>query len=415
MKIDYIEIENFRGIHHLHLAFGSRMNVFVGENGAGKSSVLTALKYLLSWFSARMIRREGIGIYIKEEDITNGAPFCRLQLRLSDGTYWKLFKQRAANRETAQDRTDLVDLTRLTDSLVEKNAYQKGLFPIVCHYGVNRAVAEVKPLLHRKSRLSSLDAYDGKLDNGTNFNKFFDWFREREDIENAAYRNSGRLEEDIQLKAVKKALESILPGFGRFHVSREPRSFMLTKGDVELSIEQLSDGEKCYLTLVGDIARMLSMANPLSPTPLSGTGCVLIDEIDLHLHPRWQSEVVSRLSDIFPNCQFFLTTHSTFVVSNVKSFENDHFILMRKGEAVEVSQNTYGLRVDEILTEFFQVGSLRNQDVQSHIETIWKCLADGDQSSETFQNSLSWLKRHLNPSDIEFVRINMERAKQQKH
>ena len=360
------------------------MNVIVGENGAGKSTVLSALKYLLSWFSARMVSRDGKGISIKDEDVTVGADFCRLQIGVDNGVTWKLFRSAPGYREKMTGRTELAELTNYTDQLQEED--QKA-FPMVCHYGVNRAVADVKPLLAQKSRMAALDAYDGKLNNGSNFNRFFDWFREREDIENAELRNTGKLKEDNQLKAVKRALESILPGFNHFHVSREPRSFVLEKDGVQLSMEQLSDGEKCYLTLVGDIARLLAMTNPQSENPLEGEGCVLIDEVDLHLHPQWQSEVITRLSEIFPCCQFFVTTHSPFVVSNVKSFDDDRFILMRSGQAFVVDSNTYGLRVDEILTEFFRISSLRNRDVQQHIDTIWGQLAKRESESEAFVQS----------------------------
>ena len=168
MKISYIRIENFRGVQSLELKFGDRMNVFVGENGAGKSTVLSALKYLMSWFTARMQSREGSGIFIKEEDITNAMPFCRLQIRLDDGTYWKLFRQRKNVREKAWDKTDLTELTALTDRLVAEHDDKNETipYPMIAHYGVNRAVTEAKPELEKKSKMKPSDAYDGKLNNG---------------------------------------------------------------------------------------------------------------------------------------------------------------------------------------------------------------------------------------------------------
>jgi predicted ATP-binding protein involved in virulence len=92
----------------------------------------------------------------------------------------------------------------------------------------------------------------------------------------------------------------------------------ITKQGQELIINQLSDGEKCLLAMVGDLARRLAIANPSLPDPLQGSGVVLIDEIELHLHPKWQREIIPALTRTFPNCQFIVTTHSPQVISQVK-------------------------------------------------------------------------------------------------
>ena len=75
--------------------------------------------------------------------------------------------------------------------------------------------------------------------------------------------------------------------------------------------------KKSLLALVGDIARRLILANPSLENPLYGEGIVLIDEIELHLHPKWQREVINKLREVFPNIQFILTTHSPQVISEI--------------------------------------------------------------------------------------------------
>ena len=69
--------------------------------------------------------------------------------------------------------------------------------------------------------------------------------------------------------------------------------------------------------MVGDLARRIAIANPALEDPLAGVGVVLIDEVDLHLHPGWQRHVVSALEETFPNCQFLVSTHSPQIVSHV--------------------------------------------------------------------------------------------------
>lgn len=130
--------------------------------------------------------------------------------------------------------------------------------------------------------------------------------------DNSAYR-------DRQLEAVRQAIASLLPGFSSLQVRQSPLRMTISKDSEDLVITQLSDGEKCLMAMVGDIARRLAIANPNRDDPLQGSGIILIDEIELHLHPGWQQRVIPSLTKTFPNCQFIVTTHSPQVVSHVKS------------------------------------------------------------------------------------------------
>lgn len=414
--IESLIIDNFRGVRHLNVHLGGRMNLFAGENGAGKSTVLQALRYLMSWYVARVLNRDGRGLVLQQRDITQGQPFCRLIIRLEDGTTWKLYKKSNKYRGKPIDRTDLTGLTALADALVSDHDRFGGYvrFPVVGCYGVDRAVAEVKPKLSKKSQLEPLDSYDSRLNNGHNFSGFFTWFREVEDLENEELREKGSFKPDGQLDAVRNALEQVSGDYSHFRVSRNPRDFLMDKDGQQFSINQLSDGEKCYLTLVGDIARMLAMTNRGADNPLEGKGCILIDEVDLHLHPVWQSEILGRLTQIFKGCQFILTTHSPFVVSNVKSFEDDKFFLMEQCEAREVGSNTYGRRIDEILLEFFHVESLRNSEVEKTINKIWNLLSAMDYESDEYKRLKEWLRSRIDSSDEVLARINLEEIKQKK-
>ena len=275
-------------------------------------------------------------------------------------------------------------------------------------------MAEVKPKLSKKSKLEPLDSYDSRLNNGHNFSGFFTWFREVEDLENEELREKGAFQPDGQLNAVRKALEQVSGDYSHFRVSRNPRDFLMNKNGQQFSINQLSDGEKCYLTLVGDIARMLAMTNRGSGNPLEGRGCILIDEVDLHLHPVWQSEILGRLTQIFKGCQFIITTHSPFVVTNVRPFADDKFFLMEDCKASEVTGNTYGKRIDQILLEFFHVGSLRNSEVEEHLSKAWEHLAENDHESEDYMSQKEWLRAHIDTADLEMARLNLEEIKQRK-
>ena len=112
----------------------------------------------------------------------------------------------------------------------------------------------------------------------------------------------------------------------------------------------------------------LSMQNDGQGAILDGEQIVLIDELDLHLHPSWQLQLVSNLERKFPNCQFFVSSHSSLVLSSIG--EEDKLVVLRDGEQVELSDIPYGDNGDYILKRFFGLRSVRNPKVQEEIDSI---------------------------------------------
>ena len=100
---------------------------------------------------------------------------------------------------------------------------------------------------------------------------------------------------DLQLEAVRNALSSFMPDFKNLTVRRNPLRMEVVKEGKHLMINQLSDGEKCLMALIGDLARRMAILNPSRANPLKGDGIILIDEIDLHLHPKWQRMAITKL------------------------------------------------------------------------------------------------------------------------
>jgi predicted ATP-binding protein involved in virulence len=105
--------------------------------------------------------------------------------------------------------------------------------------------------------------------------------------------------------------------FTDLRVEEEPLRLLVNKNGVSLDLSQLSDGERSFLAIVCDLGKRLALANPELDDPLQGAGVVLIDELELHLHPRWQREVVEKLRSTFPHIQFIATTHSPFVIQSL--------------------------------------------------------------------------------------------------
>ena len=121
----------------------------------------------------------------------------------------------------------------------------------------------------------------------------------------------------------------------------------------KLPVRMLSDGVKGIISLVSDIAYRMALLNPnLLDDVLMTPGVVLIDEIDMHLHPMWQKKIMSDLARIFPNIQFVVTTHSPNVLTNIKK---EHIRILDHYCLYEPQNATYGRSVEDILLEVMGV------------------------------------------------------------
>ena len=214
---------------------------------------------------------------------------------------------------------------------------------------------------------------------------------------------NGRNYIDKQLEAVRKAIASFLPGYTDLRVKRAPLKMVIHKDKEELIVNQLSDGEKCLLALVGDLARRLAIANPSLDDPLNGEGVVLIDEIDLHLHPSWQRSVVENLTKTFPQCQFMLTTHSPQILSHVKP--ECIWLLRRDKDGFHSShpEDSYGQDSNRILEDIMGVPS-RPPKIQKRLSRLFLEIDRGD--IDKAQRTLTSIRKEIG-DDPELVKANV--------
>lgn len=389
MKINQLILKNYRGAVHLPLDFTDSLNVFFGVNGAGKSTVLDALAIALSWVVGRIQYAKAAGRPISESDITNGKAFASIALICSDGDQriqWKLVKARKGAR-LPEERSNLSALKTYAEHL-KKGVNQETEItnlPLFVYYPVNRSVLDIPLRIRSKHRFTLFAAYDDALTSGANFRTFFEWFREREDLENENRKYESALFKpedsgfpDPQLEAVRAALRQFLPEFDNLSVRRNPLRMEVRKEGKVLTVNQLSDGEKCLIAMIGDLARRMAIANPLRKEPLEGEGIILIDEIDLHLHPKWQRMVVPRLRQVFPRCQFVISTHSPHVITHVLP-DNLYRLIQEDGQIIASRPSeSYGKNVDRILEDLMELETTRPDSVQKKLDDIFKKIEVGE-------------------------------------
>lgn len=367
MKIKHITIENFRAIERLDLDCSEKVNAFIGDNGAGKSTVLEAIIVLCSWLNAKLASPKSRGRSLRKEDIRIGVGYCFLSIDVEhkgENSHWSLMKGIAPD-DSLEKQTDLRELDSLVRHIREFNEDERYLLSV---YGVNRNISSV-----------NIDKrVYGKKEGGrevirnsfasTNWKQFFNWYYERENEENRMKARFNIQYHDESLDTIRECLKEVFPGYYNLRVEDWPTRFVIEKEGRTINFDRLSDGEKCYITLVLDIARRLAMQNDgLSPI-LEGNQIIVIDELDLHLHPSWQLQVISNLERKFPNCQFFVSSHSSLVLSSLST--QDKLIVLRDGGQLELSDIPYGDNGDYILKRFFGLHSVRNPKVQEEIDSI---------------------------------------------
>ena len=428
MRIEKLHIQNFRGFKDLTIEFPSDLAVLIGVNGSGKSSILDCIAVFLSTLvtgirSFHSLRGSELPSFT-ETDITNGCEESHAQISIVFNSE-PLDLSIVLTKESSRNDPDKVKLTigeyvfpnkyDLRSNLKDAEKFHNLIYdrfrndayaslPLLVYYPSQRTIYEIPLESDEKHEFNQLSAYDRTITKKVDFTDFFIWYRNQEDLENETRLDSDPSYADRNLKAIRVALLALIPEFSYLRVRRSPLRMTVTKvvdrEAQELIINQLSDGEKSLLAMVGDLARRLAIANPNLENPLDGSGIVLIDEIELHLHPQWQRRIIPALTKIFPNLQFIITTHSPQVLSNV---QRENVFILEDFKLVEKTPYTYGRDSNSILFELMGVEE-RIPEIKQELDACFD-LIDRDEI-EKAKEKLQELSNKLGQNDPEIVRAN---------
>ncbi|MCD9542504.1 AAA family ATPase [Photobacterium carnosum] len=387
IRLDKITLKNYKIFEDIIIPLSdSNINVFIGNNGTGKTSILESIALSLSWLVARIKSPNSNGGIIEQQDININNNNSSIELSTnvineqSKVNYlWKSCVSR--NGFTHKDDSEYSQLKYLSEKFRKSIDIAKDTaIPLIVYYGITRTNFDIKfsPL---KSKYDMFDAFDFPIYKSASINGIFDWFHYRENIENEkSIGNSGvsnlkniltsqgisknlitqalkAIEnKDSILKAVKNAIFTFVEDITDIFIEREPEiGLFIIKNDIKININQLSQGEKVLISLVADIARRLSILNSTN-NPCEGKGIILIDELELHLHPKWQQNIVENLRKTFPNIQFIITTHSPQILSTVKKDEISIINFHNNQCNIDYPLGeTYGIASNDALIELMSV------------------------------------------------------------
>lgn len=321
MILKELVASNYRAFKDERFQFSNRVTVIAGVNGRGKSSILDGLALLLSRLLPQVTPAKGGYKYFRPQDIHNGAS--ELNLGLS-ATFENIPIDFSIDYDLqrGQRPTKLLPQVKREIRRIYGNPQRMGdAAPIAVFYTTDRAAYRLPKKLIKGLPETQIAAYHGALSSRQiDFRDFMSRYR--------TWHEGLKRGEDQQgtkrqtLDAVDRAIRVFLPEFADVQVLTEPGlRLVVSKRGQQLDLTQLSDGERSLLAMMMDLCRRLSLANPELNDPLQGAGVVLIDEIELHLHPKWQREIVEKLRRTFPRIQFVLTTHSPFLIQSLRDGE----------------------------------------------------------------------------------------------
>jgi len=429
MKLKSISLANFRGFDHVEFPFEEGANVIAGENGIGKSSILCVLSNLLS-HALQDITPARIGeLKFSDADVRFGSESLlvsakfevegkildfsirrslenrgktsdmvhELNEKLNDLRKIEGGNKRDREKEQAKIQRNIAALKKTlsegdeqlslivsgldTPSTAEapqaqkqaerafiQNLKKRSAQPIAVYYTTKRFFNDTFKSIPKSPPFSLQRAYSSALEDlDVSLKDFAHWFHFAT-LSEQGVRVAGRMTEVVS---------EFIPEFRNLRLDDQgPIRLLVDKGPTTLRLTSLSDGERGLLAMVFDLTRRLSLANPESDDPIGeGQAIVLIDEIELHLHPTWQREVLRRLKATFKNCQFIATTHSPQVIGEVLA-KCVKLLNRREGRVtVETPGMAFGADSNWILNVLMGADG-QSEIVKEHLAAVSSMIAD---------------------------------------
>ena len=405
MIVSRLKLANLRALKEAEFGFLPGFNLIAGVNGVGKTSVLYALGVCLS-----AVVKYANGLRYKKRtfslnDLRVGTEAltveCEVQL---DGTAYNYLVHNPSETSVARKKMvgepraqvhDTPAMAEFTGDAPSPLTVPKNGRALAMLFSTRRSLTSAREPSNMASAGGIVAACaDAFANRNLRLGEFAAWMRVEQTLA-VEQPSSKRV-----LAAFGAAVSRFLPKHSDLRVNDEKSpNLLIYHDDMPLPVAQLSDGERGLLAMVFDLTRRLTQANPEMEDPAAeAEAVVLIDEIELHLHPGWQRQIVRNLTETFPKCQFIVTTHSPQVIGEV---ENDRIQIIADGEIYSPG-HSFGVDSSRILEEIMSADP-RTQDVKELLSEISQEV--GKQRYESARGLLAPLVDRLGEDDPEVTRI----------
>ena len=406
MRATSLRLTNVRCIETAEFRFRPGFNLIVGANGVGKTTVLHSLGVGLSAFVKRANKlRAPIGAFAVD-DIRVGSNALTVELsgRIDSQEHKYVIHK---PRETSAPQTKKSGMPREQVLDTPAKAAFLGMAPrpvvggvpparpLAVLFSTTRAVPSERAPSKRVAAGGLAAAFANALANRElRLGELAMWMRVQQAL------RSQRTLAQRTLGAFEDAIVQFLPGYSGLRPDDGDRPrLLIDRGGRTISVRQMSDGERGILALVLDLTRRLVQANPEMKDPIAESeAVVLIDELELHLHPKWQRQIVRKLQTTFPRCQFIATTHSPQVVGELS---HDRIQIMTDG-GVYSPTHSFGMDSSRVLEEIMDAPP-RNREVEAMLARVSREI--GRQRYGKARRSLETLMGQLGENDREVTRI----------
>lgn len=381
-----IALQNFKGIKYLNISFNKGVNLIIGNNGAGKTSLLNGISVALS----NMLRLLPVNSFVNIEQSDVYAETTRMGDVTSSTVYYTPVRVEArfktdnmvydcvVARQTEASTTDIVSYPAL--EYMKKLADQKSTLPLLNYQNAGRGSSVVydnKTIYGVQATKRSIDRLAGYKDSFAKTMNFYEiqaWCMQMEliTIQKKKLIREYSLFKHI-ISSFIQAIENKSATLDVYY-SFDSSSLVYVDGNKELPFYNLSAGYQNVLCMVMELAYRSAVLNPELADAKDTEGIVLIDEIEMHLHPAWQWKIVGALQNTFPNVQFIIATHSPIVLSSAK---DSSLYLMKSVDDIVALDNVFGYKINDILT-LSQGSADIPEEIAAWYDKVEKLLDAGD-------------------------------------
>ncbi|OGV65522.1 MAG: hypothetical protein A2498_08350 [Lentisphaerae bacterium RIFOXYC12_FULL_60_16] len=419
MILHTLNLANYRAFEQIEIEFENDVTIIAGVNGVGKSAILDAIAVMFSRALPEFTEaKSNIARSFDDDDVLVDKPSLEISGIMSvaehrchgvlqrvaknkTGDLWYLLLERLQTGSLHQGELENVARETRTSLQCIKESPNH---PVVVLFSSGRLLQGRVMKMHTPNLADKTRAYTAALTaRSVELRETMEWFYAQQELEKSP-RSDVTGAQRVIVAALQQVVSEFMQGFSNLRVVYDPKPrFRVDKNGATIQINQLSDGERGLLAIVFDITRRLAIANPTAANPIAdGKGIVLIDEIELHMHPEWQRKAMRWLRGTFQNCQFIATTHSPQVLGETEA-RCVRYLFRDEQKRVRryTPDQALGLDSNRVLEEIMGTPA-RNVEVQSFLHELFRAIDREDFPQA--QERMRQISERLGDSDPELVR-----------